>query len=234
MTRDEFWDLSELARYKGWNFCKTDLPERINEPFFPLPENVFKALELISPHQVRVAIIGQDPYFAKSADTPYATGVAFGIPEGVDIPKSLGRIKQHVDPTGAGRNDLTDWAVAKGVLLINAALTVPGTGKRSAAGQHLKAGHWNCIFSKILKQTRANQPPTAVVAWGTGAKQSVAMALKMNWEQPLPGCVWSYHPVASISKSHPNSFASFWETDVGKGLCPTPVRPIAKPHSDPP
>lgn len=216
MRQDEFWALSKSARCKGWNFLKADLPECIAEPFFPLPENLFKALELVAPDQVRFVIVGQDPYFSEVAEKPIATGVAFGVPEDVQPPTSLARLKSHVHPKGGGRNDLTDWATKKGVLLINAALTVPGTGKRSAAGRHLKLKHWDRFFAAILTQARSIQPSPAVVAWGLGSKQRVAQTLYMDWNHPLPGCVWSYHPVAS--KAGPNSFAQFWNCEVGKSL----------------
>lgn len=216
MRQDEFWALSKSARCKGWNFLKADLPECIAEPFFPLPENLFKALELVAPDQVRFVIVGQDPYFSEVAEKPIATGVAFGVPEDVQPPTSLARLKSHVHPKGGGRNDLTDWATKKGVLLINAALTVPGTGKRSAAGRHLKLKHWDRFFAAILTQARSIQPSPAVVAWGLGSKQRVAQTLHMDWNHPLPGCVWSYHPVAS--KAGPNSFAQFWNCEVGKSL----------------
>jgi uracil DNA glycosylase len=216
MTQDEFWELSKPARCKGWNFLKADLPECIDEPFFPLPENLFKALELVAPDQVKFVIVGQDPYFSEVAEKPIATGVAFGVPEGVQPPTSLARLKSHVYLKGGGRNDLTDLVATKGVLLINAALTVPGTGKRSAAGRHLKLKYWDRFFAAILTQARSTQPSPAVVAWGVGSMQCVAQALHMDWNHPLPRCVWSYHPVAS--KAGPNSFAQFWNCEVGKSL----------------
>lgn len=216
MTQDELWELSKSARCKGWNFLKADLPECIDEPFFPPPANLFKALELVAPDQVRFVLVGQDPYFSEVAQEPIATGVAFGVRAGLQPPKSLARLKSHVYSKAGGSNELTDWAVAKGVLLINAALTVPGTGKRSAAGRHLKLKYWDRFFAAILIQARSTKPCPAVVAWGLGSKQCVAQVLNMDWEHPLPGCVWSYHPVAS--KVGPNSFTQFWGCEVGKSL----------------
>ena len=215
LSREKLWKLSSAARAKGWAFDQQDLPSDINDAqVFPDAAKIFRALELVSPSQVKTVIVGQDPYFSRSADgQPLATGVAFAV-SGHETPLSLQRIKAHVYPKGQGKNDLADWADNKGLLLLNAALTVPATGDRKAAGKHLR--HWREFFKTIINQAHEANPRVVVVAWGTKARDASASALGIDWQNPPPWFRWAYHPVAT--EPGPNSFASFWKTGPGKAL----------------
>ena len=130
---------------------------------YPLKENIFRALELTKPKDVKVVIIGQDPYH----EPGQAHGLAFSVPYGVKIPGSLNHIFQEIEmeldiatlPTG----NLERWA-NQGVLLLNATLTVEA-GK---AGSHQKFG-WQQFTSEIIKQLSQQYNNIAFLLWGNSA-----------------------------------------------------------------
>lgn len=217
MTRDDIWEQSKAAQAKGWEINSSDLPENIPGPVFPELAQLFRAFELISPKDVRAVIIGQDPYFTADNGKPLATGVAFAIPEGRVIPQSLARIKSHVYPgAGDGPNTLEDWVSSKGLLLLNAALTVPGTGTRKSAGEHLRQKIWAPFIGSILRQIRSLHPQCPVATWGTPARDFVAQQMDVDWDNPPTGFTWWYHPVAS--ETGPNAFSKFWDSGLGRSL----------------
>ena len=198
------------ASSRGWK--SDELPERIDGEFFPNEASIFKALELISPGCVKYVILGQDPYFASNnpgtpEEVPAAIGVAFGINNGYHpIPKSLVRIKKHIYRDGIGPSDLTEWAKGKGVLLLNAALTVPkpdvGRKGRRYAGRHLK--YWSAFTCSVLKQVVETNPNAIMIAWGCPARDILIKVLG----EDSPSLIWSHHPMASVHGA--NSFAQSW------------------------
>ena len=109
---------------------------------------------------------------------------------------------------------MADWVDSKGLLLLNAGLTVPATGGREAAGKHLR--HWREFFKSVINQAHEASPRAVVVAWGTKARDASASALGIDWQSPPPWFDWTYHPVAP--KSGPHSFTNFWITPAGKAL----------------
>ncbi|PIE11122.1 MAG: uracil-DNA glycosylase [Rhodobacterales bacterium] len=128
----------------------------------PPEEMRFAALEACAPEQVRVVILGQDPY-----PTPgHAHGFAFSVAADVfPLPRSLNNIfKEMRDDLGAtpANGDLRFWA-AQGVLLLNTALSVPA----GDAGGHGKLG-WDRLAQQVLKEV--SQHPTAFVLWGKHAQ----------------------------------------------------------------
>lgn len=131
----------------------------------PTKDKVFKAFELTPFNEVKVVILGQDPY----PNAQDAMGLAFSIPNTQKLPKSLVNIfkelqndlKQPLRTTG----DLTDWAT-QGVLLLNTALTNIA-GERDA---HKKIG-WNETFSTpVIKALNARNQPTVFILWGKSAQ----------------------------------------------------------------
>ncbi|MDA7424562.1 uracil-DNA glycosylase [Thalassococcus lentus] len=122
----------------------------------------FAALEACSPSDVRVVILGQDPY-----PTPgHAHGLAFSVaPDVHPLPRSLGNIfKELQSDLGAApeSGDLRFWA-AQGVLLLNTALSVPA----GDAGGHAKLG-WSDLTRDVLASL--NERPRAFVLWGNHAQ----------------------------------------------------------------
>lgn len=89
---------------------------------YPLKENVFKAFELTSPEEVKVVLLGQDPYHTPGQ----AQGLAFSLPNDAPTQPSMRNILKELEfDLGESRNsqDLTSWG-EQGVLLLNASLTV--------------------------------------------------------------------------------------------------------------
>ena len=81
LSRDKLWKLSSGARANGWGFEQQDLPNGISDAqVFPEPAQIFRALELVSPAQVKTVIVGKDPFFSLSAcGKPLASGFAFAL-----------------------------------------------------------------------------------------------------------------------------------------------------------
>ena len=129
----------------------------------PPSDQVFAALASCRPDQVRVVILGQDPY-----PTPgHAHGFAFSVaPDVSPLPRSLGNIFKEMDadigstpPTG----DLRFWA-RQGVLLLNDVLTVPAGDARG----HRRLG-WQKLVPQVLDALADR--PRAFVLWGNDARR---------------------------------------------------------------
>src|SRR5512139_1595633 len=104
----------------------------VGEPAYPPMEMRYRALELLAPSDVRVVILGQDPYHGAGE----AHGLAFSVSEGTKMPPSLRNIFREVaEDLGVAppkSTDLTRWA-RQGVLLLNTALTVAADSPGSHA-----------------------------------------------------------------------------------------------------
>ena len=166
-------DLSRLGAWAALPFFAARLPAieaalaAEDRPVFPAPHQVFAALEAVPPDDVRVLILGQDPYPTRG----HAHGFAFSVAPGAAfLPPSLKNIFREIgDDLGCRRTraDLTDWA-AQGVLLLNAALTVP----EGAIDGHRSLG-WHALTAEVLE--RLSDRPRAAILWG---KRGQAMATK--------------------------------------------------------
>ena len=131
------------------------------------PSNrVFYALEMTPFAQVKVVIVGQDPYHGPGQ----AHGLAFSVPEGVKAPPSLRNIFKEIETDiYAGdaphfSTDLTRWA-KQGVLLLNASLTVEA-GK---AGSHQQIG-WQRLTDQILLTLSREREHLVFMLWGRHAQ----------------------------------------------------------------
>ena len=138
--------------------------ERLHHPIFPPVEQTYTALELTSPEDVRVVIVGQDPYHGQGQ----AHGLSFSVPRGVPIPPSLRNIFTELrDDRGIPRSrhgNLESWA-RQGVLLLNATLTV----RSGEAGSHRGHG-WETFTDAILHHLGRGSSPIAFVLWGSSAR----------------------------------------------------------------
>jgi uracil-DNA glycosylase len=148
----EFVDLDLLAQ----------ISKNLTNSFIPEYQSIFRALQ-ISPDQVKVVIVGQDPY----PNAKHAMGLAFSTPAGVaPLPKSLKNIFTELNNDLAidrSNGDLSDWA-NQGVLLLNRSLTVE-TGKSDS---HSNLG-WQDFTEKII-QAAANNGALAIL-WGNEAQK---------------------------------------------------------------
>jgi uracil-DNA glycosylase len=157
------------------------------------PRTPYKALELTPFDQVRVVILGQDPYHGPGQ----AEGLAFSVGEGQKIPPSLRNIFKEVQrdtgaatPHGAQAGSLVRWA-SQGVLLLNTALTV----EDSQAASHSRWG-WEVLTDKIIEALAMDAQPRAFLLWGGHAQGKAALieagdvamrhlVLKANHPSPL-------------------------------------------------
>ena len=137
--------------------------ERAMATVFPPDEDVFAALRLTPPDQVRAVILGQDPYYRPGQ----ASGLAFSVRAGVDRPRSLVNIVKELEtdlghPVPAEAT-LEPWA-RHGVLLLNTALTVREGKPNSHRGQ------WKGFTAAIVTMLAERPTPVAFLLWGEPAK----------------------------------------------------------------
>ena len=143
--------------------------ERNEFNVFPSEDNVFTALQLTAPHDIRVVIVGQDPYHGAGQ----AHGLSFSVQHGTRIPPSLRNIyaELHTDldvPLLTNGNPEA-WA-KQGVLLLNTSLTV----REGEAGSH--AGHgWETFTDAIISYLGSQKQHTVFVLWGAHAVKKTSL-----------------------------------------------------------
>ena len=134
------------------------------EKCFPPKKQIFRALELTPFEEVKVVIIGQDPYH----NDFQANGLCFSVSEQVPAPPSLKNIfKELQDDLGIVRTkkELDDWA-GQGVLLLNATLTV----KAHTPNSHKNLG-WEKLTDFIIKEISDRKENVVFVLWGAFAQK---------------------------------------------------------------
>lgn len=152
----------------------------------PQRHDVFRAFHLTRLLDVRVVILGQDPYPSPSE----AHGIAFSVPCPLPVPRSLGTIFRNLerDPRvqRPESGDLTPWA-SNGVLLLNTALTVV----QGHPGSH--ARNWMEFTDAVLRAIVAERPHVAFLLWGTHA---IKKAASVSIHEPPHKVIRSSHPAA--------------------------------------
>ena len=138
--------------------------EYASKTVFPPKEKVFNALNFVSCDQVKVVIIGQDPYH----NPRQAHGLSFSVEDDVNIPPSLQNIYKELESDLGcyipNNGNLTKWA-KQGVLLLNSVLTV----EKNKPNSHKGKG-WELITSKIVKVLSDRDDPVIFLLWGNNAK----------------------------------------------------------------
>lgn len=138
--------------------------ERSRFTVFPPEPDVYTALKLTPRENVRVVILGQDPYHGPRQ----AHGLCFSVQRGVTVPPSLRNIFQELRDdlgiTPPQHGNLEHWA-KQGVLLLNATLTV----RAGEAGSHQKRG-WETFTDRIIELLGAEARPLVFVLWGAYAR----------------------------------------------------------------
>lgn len=136
---------------------------------YPPREDLFAAFRLTPPEQVRVVILGQDPYH----EPGQAMGLSFSVPQGTAIPKSLVNIYKELETdlgiAPANHGDLSSWA-KQGVFLLNSVLTV----EAHKAGSHKSFG-WEKFTDSVIAATNALSQPIAFLLWGNYAIKKAAL-----------------------------------------------------------
>lgn len=135
---------------------------------YPPRNQIFKSFELTDFANVKVVILGQDPYYRKGQ----ANGLAFSVSPGVALPKSLKNIFQELDddlgisPSASG--DLTKWA-KQGVLLLNTVMTV----RDGEPNSHARRGMEDLSDLAIKKLSERGQ--VVFILWGNAAQKKTTL-----------------------------------------------------------
>lgn len=161
-----------LAPIKNSDYFKT-LWTRVKQEYqqnkcFPPKDKIFRAIELTPFDEIKVVIIGQDPYH----DDYQANGLCFSVSDQVVAPPSLRNIyKELKDDLGVERktNELDVWAM-QGVLLLNATLTV----RAHSANSHKDLG-WEVFTDFIIKEISNRRENVVFVLWGAFAQKKAEL-----------------------------------------------------------
>lgn len=157
---------------------------------FPPRNYIFNALKLTPYENVKVVIMGQDPYHGEGE----AHGLSFSVQKGIKVPPSLQNIyKELKDDLGIpirSEGDLTGWA-KEGVLLLNAVLTV----EKDKPASHRNYG-WEKLTDYIIKVINQKKEPVVFILWGNFAKEKKALITN-----PIHYVITSAHP-SPLSASH--------------------------------
>ncbi len=135
---------------------------------YPEGKNMFAALNAVPFDEVKVVIIGQDPYHGPGQ----AHGLSFSVPEGVALPPSLQNIYKELESdTGIQRKqgNLSDWA-SQGVLLLNSVLSV----EAGQAASHQGKG-WEQFTDQIIRLLNAERQSLVFLLWGSYAQKKGAV-----------------------------------------------------------
>lgn len=156
---------------------------------FPKADDIFNAFHLTPLSEVKVVILGQDPYHGDGQ----AHGLSFSVQEGIDIPPSLVNIyKELHDDLGLEipkSGDLTSWA-REGVLLLNTVLTV----RAHAAASH-KGHGWEEFTDAVISAVNKQDRPIVFILWGSPARSKKRLLNNpkhLILEAPHPSPLSSY------------------------------------------
>ena len=161
-------------------FVKTEYQEHT---VFPPGNLIFNAFDQCSWNNLKVVIIGQDPYHGFGQ----ANGMCFSVNPGIKFPPSLRNIFKEISNEFNSEipenGDLTRWA-KQGVLLLNATLTV----RESEAGSHQKKG-WETFTDEVIKVINKEKKNIVYLLWGSYARSKKALIDSENnliLESPHP------------------------------------------------
>ena len=146
-------------------FLKAEYSSRV---VYPGMYDIFNALKYTAYEDVKVVIIGQDPYH----EPGQAHGLCFSVQDGTPLPPSLKNIyKELWDDLGVSRTSgcLTDWA-KQGVMLLNAVLTV----RQGQAGSHAGKG-WETFTDHVIELLNDREDPVVFLLWGGYARKKKAL-----------------------------------------------------------
>ncbi|MCC5884009.1 MAG: uracil-DNA glycosylase [Halomonas sp.] len=136
---------------------------------YPHSSNWFRAFELTPLEQVKIVVLGQDPYHGPDQ----AHGLSFSVRPGVPVPPSLANIyKELAADIGCrpvNHGNLETWA-RQGVLLLNTSLTV----EQGNAGSHRGKG-WEVFTDRAIEVINAHAEPCVFLLWGSHARQKKAL-----------------------------------------------------------
>ena len=158
LLKDEFEKpyFKQLQNFLAEEYSKYDI--------YPEMSNIFNSLNAVKYEDVKVVIIGQDPYHEPNQ----AHGLAFSVQDGIALPPSLVNIYKEIEDDLQIKCDqsgnLLRWA-KQGVLLLNTTLTV----RRGQANSHRGHG-WETFTNEVIKLLSKRQDPMVFILWGSNAQ----------------------------------------------------------------
>ncbi len=161
-----------------------------NDICYPPKTKIFSCFEFFAPKDLKVVIIGQDPYHGEKQ----ATGLAFGVLKGAKTPPSLKNIFKEIKsdlnrPSHCENGDLEPWA-KQGILLLNTIMSV----KKSSPKSHAKIG-WEEFSTNIIKYISRNFENIIFLLWGEDAKKKAKLIDEKK------------HFI--LTSSHPSGFSAY-------------------------
>lgn len=147
--------------------------ERLSKTIYPPAQDLFNAFKLTDFKDIKVVILGQDPYHGEKE----AMGLSFSVRRGVRTPPSLRNIfKELKDDLGIDRTntDLSDWA-KQGIFLLNTVLTV----EKDKANSHKDIG-WEIFTDYVIKQINDKLNNVVFILWGKQARDKKRIITNPN------------------------------------------------------
>ncbi len=141
---------------------------------FPDMNNIFNALKMADYNDIKVVIIGQDPYHEEGQ----AHGLSFSVQKGIQIPPSLLNIYKELNADLGcyipNNGYLEKWA-RQGVLLLNNVLTV----RKGQANSHKECG-WETFTDRVIMELNKREKPIVFMFWGACARKKEALVTNKN------------------------------------------------------
>lgn len=169
---DNSWDqyLEEEFKKPYYEELRAFLKEEYQtQVIYPNMYDIFSALKAVPYEEVKVVILGQDPYHGEGQ----AHGMAFSVKPGVKIPPSLMNMFKELQQTMGcfipNNGYLMKWA-SQGILLLNTVLTV-----RAGQPQSHKGRGWEIFTDRIISVLNEREDPIIFVLWGAPAKKKASL-----------------------------------------------------------
>ena len=164
-------DILKIEREKEYfkNVLGFSLNERKSgKKIYPETDSVFKAFELTAFDDLKVVILGQDPYHGEGQ----AEGLCFSVPAGVRLPPSLKNIYKEIESDlkikiNFNHGNLAKWA-EQGAFLLNAVLTV----ESGMPASHANKG-WETFTDTVIQKISENKKGVVFLLWGNYAKKKI-------------------------------------------------------------
>lgn len=170
------WDKVLESEFKAPYFRELGIfvkNEYNNKIIYPKYKDIFNAFRYTDYDDVKVVILGQDPYHGENE----AHGLSFSVPEGITMPPSLRNIfKELYNDLGIKRTstNLKDWA-DQGVLLLNSIMTVV----KDTPLSHKEKG-WEIFTDNVIKKLGEREEPMVFVLWGSYARSKKELIKNKN------------------------------------------------------
>ncbi|MFY0741420.1 uracil-DNA glycosylase [Solibacillus silvestris] len=208
--------LAQEAEHPYYKLLETFLERQyMEETVYPKKENIFNALRLTDYDNVKVVILGQDPYHGPNQ----AHGLSFSVEKGQKLPPSLKNmmkeLQQDIGCEIPEHGDLTSWA-KQGVLLLNTVLTVQAGKANSHKGQG-----WEHFTNAVIELLAKREQPIVFLLWGKPAQSK-----RMLIEQISSNHIILQSPHPSPLSAHRGFFGSRPYSKANEALLSLGQQPI--------